>query len=238
MVRNLRIVGHGVVAACVLVGSGTGMSGAQSACADLGGTVDPDQICNVHTVTSTYTLDVSFPVDYPDQQPLTDYLTERRDQFVDYAQAYPPTGRPVPYQLRATATAYRSGTPTGGTQSLVFEIADDTGLANVGEPATSYQAFTYDLSKGAPITFNTLFTPGTKPVDVQRASQSGGAATALPPVDSFGVQAYQNFAITNDAVIFFFGHDSVHHDGPQHISVPRTELASLLASATPPAVSR
>ncbi len=238
MVRNLRIVGLAVVAACVLVGSGTGMSGAQSACADLGGTVDPDQICHVQTVTSSYTLDVSFPVDYPDQQPLTDYLTQQRDQFVDYAQTYPPTGRPVPYQLTAMATAYRSGTPTAGTQSLVFEIADDTGLANVGEPATSYQAFTYDLSKGAPITFNTLFRPGTKPVDVQRASQNGGAATALPPVDNIGVQPYQNFAITDDAVIFFFGHDSVHNDGPQHISVPRTELASLLASATPPAVSR
>jgi hypothetical protein len=239
MFRNLRIVGHAVVAACVLLGwSGSGMAGAQSACADLGGTVDPDQICHVHTVASSYTLDVSFPVGYPDQQPLIDYLTQQRDQFVDYAQKYPPTGRPVAYRLTATGTAYRSGTPTAGTQSLVFDIADDTGAANVGEPATSYQAFTYDLSKGAPITFDTLFTPGTTPADVQRASQNGGAAAALPPVDNVGVQAYQNFAITDDAVIFFFGHDSVHQDGPQHVSVPRTELASLLASATPSAVSR
>jgi hypothetical protein len=49
------------------------------------------------------------------------------------------------------------------------------------------------------------------------------------PVDDFGVHAYQNFAITDDAVIFFFNHDILHEEGPPQVSVPRTELASLLA---------
>ena len=111
----------------------------------------------------------------------------------------------------------------------MFAIEDDTGAANVGEPATSCTSFNYDLSKGAPITFDTLFKPGTKPVDVQRASQNAGAASALPPFDDFGVDAYQNFAITDDAVIFFFGHNFLHEQGPPQVSVPRTELASLLA---------
>jgi hypothetical protein len=38
---------------------------------------------------------------------------------------------------------------------------------------------------------------------------------------------YQNFAITNDAVIFFFDHDFLQ-EGPHKVSVPRTELAPLL----------
>jgi hypothetical protein len=36
---------------------------APSACTDLGGTVGQDQTCQVHTATSDYTLDLSFPVD-------------------------------------------------------------------------------------------------------------------------------------------------------------------------------
>lgn len=54
-----------------------GTAGAQSACADLGATVDPNQICRGHIVTSDYTLDLSFPVSYPDEQALTDYLIRR-----------------------------------------------------------------------------------------------------------------------------------------------------------------
>jgi hypothetical protein len=229
MLGNLRLLGHAAVVACVLAGwSGTGTAGAQSACTDLGGTVHADEICRVHTTTSDYSLDFSFPVSYPDQQALTDFLTQRRDQEVDYAQKYPPSHRPVPYQLKATATAYRSGTPATGTQSLVFEIDDDTGAVNEAEPATSYTAFNYDLGKGAPITFDTLFKPGTKPLDVQRELEKRGPVV-LPPFDDFGVHAYQNFAITDDVVIFFFNHDILHEKGPQQVSVPRTELASLLA---------
>ena len=42
---------------------------------------------------------------------------------------------------------------------------------------------------------------------------------------------YQNFAITDDALIFFFGQGQWlgEDTGPQQVSVPRTELASLLA---------
>jgi hypothetical protein len=44
---------------------------AQSACAEIGGTIDPDQTCHLHSAMPTYTLDFRFPVDYPDQQALT-----------------------------------------------------------------------------------------------------------------------------------------------------------------------
>lgn len=60
-------------AACVLTALFCGWTaGAQSACADLGGTVDAQQVCRGHIVT---TNDLSFPVGYPDQQPLTTPFT-------------------------------------------------------------------------------------------------------------------------------------------------------------------
>ena len=180
----------------------------------------------------SYTLDFSFPVSYPDQQALTDFLTHERNEEVDYAAQFPPaperlswSDAPGKYDLAVTGTAYRSGTPTSGTQSLLFDITDDTGVANEGRPKTSYKAFNYDLSKGAPITFETLFKAGTKALDVQRELEKRGRAVPPP----FFVDAYQNFAITDDAVIFFFDHDFLHQEGPQQVSVPRTELASLLA---------
>ena len=39
---------------------------------------------------------------------------------------------------------------------------------NVGgaHPQTYYQSFNWDVAKRAPITFDTLFKPGTKPLDV------------------------------------------------------------------------
>jgi hypothetical protein len=228
MFGNLRVLG--LVAACVLVGwSGTATAGAQSACADLGGTVDPARICHVHSATSDYTLDVSFPVDYPDQQALTDYLTRDRDRFVNWVAQNGPNGRGRPYEHVVTAKGYGSGTPASGTQSLVLEIEDDTGAAHQGHPDTSFKAFNYDLGKGVAITFDTLFKPGTNPLAVLNPivqHQFG-----MPPSGDPGVDAYRNFAITDDAVTFYFGEDQVIRDnnGPHQISAPRTELASLLA---------
>jgi hypothetical protein len=133
MFGNLRLLGQVALAACIMVGwSGTGTAGAQSACADLGGTVEPDQICHVHTSGSGYTIDFSFPVDYPDQQPLADYLTQERDRFVNFAAQKPPR-RDWPYDYEAKGMTYRSGTPASGTESLVLALYTDRGA----HPVTS-----------------------------------------------------------------------------------------------------
>jgi hypothetical protein len=232
MFRNVRLLGQAAAAACVLVGwSGTGTAGAQSACADLGGTVGPDQICHVHSTGSSYTVNVNFPVGYPDQRALTDYLTHDRDQFVTYVTQLPPRND-LPYDLEANGTSYRSGTAASGTESVVLEVYNESGGAH---PVTSYKAFDYDLSKHVPITFDTLFKPGTNPQAVldpivQRELEKRGH-TITQPFNVLGAKSYQNFAITDDAVIFFFGQGVLlaEVDGPLEVSVPRSELASLLA---------
>ena len=214
----------------VLVGaSATGIAAAQSACADLGGMVDPNQICHVHSATSTYTIDLGFPIDYPDQQPLADYLTQQRDGFIRFSELPAARDWGAPYQLLAEGQTYRSV----GTQSLVLRMGQDA----QPHPVAWYKAFNYDLGKHAPITFDTLFKPGTSPLDivypaVQRAAQKR-SGSATPPTLNGGldVDNYQNFAITDDAVIFFFGQGQLlsHADGQFEASVPRAELSSVLA---------
>jgi hypothetical protein len=208
-------------------------TGAQPGCADLGGTVDADQICHVKSAASNYFIDMSFPLDYPDQQAVTDLLTDERDRFLDWMGDFgPQQRRNQPYQLVVTAKTYRSGTPTAGTQSLVAEISDDTGAAHQGHPNTTFKALNYDLTKRAPITFDTLFKPGTNPLEVLNPIVQRELVHGLDyQVNDLNMHTYRNFAITDDAVIFFFGHDEVVRDnnGPHQVSVPRADLAPLLA---------
>jgi hypothetical protein len=164
--RNLLAALAGAAAIVGAAACGTPAASSQSACAGLGGTVDADQICHVHSATASYTLDMSFPLDYPDQQALTDFLTQDRDEFVNWIAETRGDGRNRPYLHDVTAKNYRSGTPDSGTQSLVLEIDDDTGAAHEGHPNTFFKAFNYDLNKHAPITFDTLFKPGANPLHV------------------------------------------------------------------------
>ncbi len=162
--------------------TGATAAAAQSACVDLGGTVGHDQICGVHTSNPTYTLDITFPNDYPDQQALTAYLTQARDGFVNVSEM--PGSYNLPYELDAKGTGYRTDTSTGGTRSVVFTMWQNVGGAH---PQTWYKSFNWDLGKKAPITFDTLFKPGTKPLDViypaveQYLQKQQGLIDGIPP---------------------------------------------------------
>jgi hypothetical protein len=226
MVRVLHVL-RAAVAACVLVGvAATGTAGAQSACENLGGTVGPDHTCHARTVTSGYTLDLSFPTTYPDQQPLTEYLIKTRDGFADFAQL--PPDHDWSYSLLVKSTTYQSGPPDSGTQSVVLRLSQD---ANP-RPVTYYKAFNYNLDTQAPIALDTLFEPGARPLDVvfpavrrelEKRWQPEVLASMLGPASD---STFENFALTDDAVIFFIGQGQLlgHPDGPLEVTVPRTEL--------------
>ncbi|MBS1694555.1 MAG: DUF3298 domain-containing protein [Actinobacteria bacterium] len=227
----------GFLAALVAAGTlapwpGVAVASAQAACADLGGAVDATGVCRVHDTNPAYTLDFSFPDDYPDQQALIGYLTQTRDGFVNVSDM--PGAWNLPYVLDANGTGYRSGTPTRGTRSVVFEVYQNVGGAH---PQTWYKAFNHDLATGAPITFDTLFRPGTDALDVifpivqSELQKQTGIANPLAPGDGTDPAHYQNFAVTDDAVIFFFGQGEVLPSaaGATQASVPRAALAPLLA---------
>lgn len=221
-----------LVAGVLACTTGTSTAAAQSTCADLGGAVGPDGICRVHAANSTYTLDMSFPNGYPDQQALTPYLTQTRDGFINVSEM--PGAWNLPYVLDAKGTGYRSGPAASGTQSVVFEVYQNVGGAH---PQTWYKAFNWDAAKNAPITFDTLFKSGTKPLDVifpavvRDLEKETGTTTSIPQSEGLDPANYQNFALTDDALIFFFGQGELLSEsaGAVQASIPRTTLAPLLA---------
>ena len=229
--RILRVAAI-LVAGVLACSTGISTAAGQSACADLGGSVGPDGICTVHAANPTYTLNFSFPNDYPDQAALTGYLTQARDGFINVADN--PDAYNLPYELDAKGAGYSSGSPTGGTQSVVFTMWQNVGGAH---PQTYYQSFNWDVDKRAPIKFDTLFKPGTKPLDLiypaveQDLQKQQGVIDGIPPSVGLDPNKYQNFALTDDAVLFFFSQGELFAEaaGPVQASVPRSTLAPLLA---------
>jgi len=230
-IRRLAVAATAALVCATAFSASTAAQPGAPGCVDFGGTVAADQTCRVHTETSTYTIDMSYPLNYPDQQALGDFLRGDRDEFVDFIVQTRP--RDWPYEHELTPHSYRSGTSTSGTQSVVFEMYDDTGA----HPVTGFKAFNYDLGTHTAITFDTIFKPGADPVAaldpiVQRFMDRHWEGYERPaPQNTLGAKVYQNFAITDDAIIFYIGQGMwlPEVDGPQRVSVPRSELASVLA---------
>jgi hypothetical protein len=189
----------------------------------------------VHAANSTYTLDMRFPLDYPDEQALTDYVSQTRDGFVSVAQTSSQTSgtRDVPYQMEVTSEQFHSGQPPGGTRSVVVKLFEDLGGPR---PSTSYKGFNYDLGAKKPITFDTLFAPNTKPLDaiypiVQReVGRQTGFGAAILPGSGLDSSHYQNFAITDDELIFYFAPGELlpaSIAGAAQVHVPRNAVPPL-----------
>lgn len=223
-----------VFAAASVVGWPTAPSAlaAPSTCASLSGMVDASQTCQIKRTEAGYTLDISFPVDYPDQQAILDYVRQTRDGFVNVAKS--PGPQVKPYELDTTATKYSSSAPPRSTQSIVFKTFQDVGGAH---PQTFYKSLNWDAVAHKPITIDTLFNPGAQPFPVilpivqgELSRQTGLPVLILPGV-GLDPNTYRNFAITNDALIFFFGQGEVLSEsaGALQVSVPRASLDSMLA---------
>jgi hypothetical protein len=224
-----------ILAALLATGALVGLSGgpvaaADPSCTGMGGTLEAGQMCHVHTGNATYMIDMTFPTDYPDQQALNDYLSQNRDGFVNVAQSS--GSRDMPYQMNVTSEQLSSGQPPHGTRSVVLKVFEDLGGPR---PSTTYKSFNYDLDKQQPITFDTLFPPNSKPLDaiypiVQRAvEKENGLGVAILPSVGLDPSHYQNFAITDDAVIFYFAPGELlpSFAGTSQARVPRNAIPPL-----------
>jgi hypothetical protein len=212
--------------------SAPAVANAASSCTDFGGTVGANQTCVVHVSNSTYTLDMNFPVDYPDEGALTNYVSQTRDGFVNVAQM--PGSRDLPYALDVKSTRYSSGSPTAGTSSVVLEVYQNVGGAH---PTTWFQSFTYDLTNKVPVTFDTLFVPGSRPLDVifplvqADLQRQSGVTDPVDVGDGLNPQNYQSFALTDDGITFFFSQGGLTAEaaGTTKVSIPLAAVAPLLA---------
>jgi hypothetical protein len=237
------------LAASVLIGALVGVTdapaaGARSACAELGGNIQSGNVCRVYLDTPNYTIDVRFGTDYPDDQAVTVFLTQQRDRVISAAQA--PGASDLPYEMNVSSESFSSGQrfgttqaelgygqPPHGTETLVVKLDDAMKGAPVG---FRYKTFNYDLNQNRPVTFANLFAPGTNPIDTlypivatDLERQLLYRNFKLAPAVGHDPSHYQNFAITDDAVIFFFnaGELVTQESGDLRTAVPRASLPPL-----------
>ncbi|CAN5371829.1 RsiV family protein [soil metagenome] len=225
------------IAAAMLSAVAIGMSGTATA-APL---IDPQGICTMHDDTGncwlaaggpSVDIDVKIPASDPQEQAIVDYAGKVVDDFnADTQLGTLDNPRPL-QELEVTTTSYTSGTPEAGTHTVVLEVYRNVGAAY---PMTWYKSFTYNNAAKAPITFDTLFRPGTTPLDTllpivqQQMSATAGQPITIDPATGLDPANYQDFAITDDAVIFFFGKNQMHPAyGATAVSVPRSAIATLL----------
>ena len=135
---------------------GSPMAHAADVCADFGGAVEQDGLCRVQVTNPNYTLKMSFPVGFPDQAAVNDFLSQTRNGFLNETQT--PNFANVPYELDMTGSLWASDT----TRSVAFEVYQDLGGAH---PNIWYQSFNYDTVRNRPITFADLFAPGVNPMN-------------------------------------------------------------------------
>lgn len=201
-------------------------------CSDVDGVLGPDNVCTIAQTDPAYTLNIKFPANFPDPKPVIEYVKQTRDGFLNVAKS--PDFRGMPYELDTTTVQYSSAVPPRGTQSVVFTTYQNVGGAH---PQTFYKSFSWDQAYRKPITFEKLFREGVDPLPVifpvvqaDLARQSGIPDPVLPDA-GLDPANYQNFAITNDAVIFFFSQGELLPEsaGAVQVSVPRATVAPLLA---------
>ncbi|MDX1889076.1 esterase [Mycolicibacterium sp. 050158] len=224
-----------VSAVATLGWSGVGVAAAAPAppkCTDLGGVVDANQICQIQASDPGYSLTIGYPVDYPDAQAVFDYVKETRDGFLNVAKT--PDFRTMPYELDTTETEFSSSVPPHGTQSVVFKTYQGVGGAH---PSTFYKAFNWDQGLRKPITIDTLFRKGTAPFPVifplvqAEVNKQLGQPVTMTQEAGLDPASYQNFAITNDSLIFFFSQGDVLPEaaGALQVAIPRGPVDAMIA---------
>src|SRR5690625_1485642 len=222
-------------------------------CAELHGG-NTGRTCEIQLSDPGYHVDISMPLNYPDQQPLAEYIAKTRDAFLNSAKSGAPGS--TPSELRIKSKEYTSSIPPRGTQSVVFTVDQNLGGA---QPQTTYKAFNWDQTYRKPITYaaapddkehaplwqvddplKTVAPIVQAELQQQLAPPSPDTATptaTTPPPLAFAQTAlydpasYQNFAVVNDGVIFFFDQGVLlpASAGALHVLVPRSAIDTMNA---------
>jgi hypothetical protein len=218
-------------AATLAFSSGAQASATPLKCADVSGVVDGAQMCHVQATDPAYALSIEYPIDYPDDAAVVDYVKQTRDGFLNVAKM---PGHDMPYELETTATQYNSAVPPRVTKSLVFKTFQDVGAVH---PQTFYKTFNWDDVGHKPITMANFFREGAQPfplilpVVAAELSKQLGQPVDIPPSVGLDPTKYENFAITNDAIIFFFSQGELLPEaaGAVQVSVPRAPIDPMIA---------
>ena len=236
MLRAPRMTSRATAVVVTLVlGSLSVPAGANAApknyCADLKGVVS-GAVCQIQLSDPGYTVTVNIPSSYPDMKAMADFVAQTRDAFLNVAKSSAP--RDAPYALDITSSTYNSAVPPRGQQSVVLKIYRNVGAAH---PETSYKSFVWDQTYRKPVTYETLWQPDKDPLPVvfpavqQVIAKQVASPVPIDPSAGLDPANYQNFAITNDGVIFFFSQGTLLPEaaGAAEALVPRSVIDPLLA---------
>ncbi|MFG1935327.1 RsiV family protein [Mycobacterium sp. NPDC048908] len=256
-----------LVAALAVFGSaGVATAAPKDYCAELKGG-NTGRTCEIQLSDPGYTVNISIPLDYPDQKSVADYIAQARDGFLNVAKSGAP--RDTPYELEITPTEYNSAVPPRGTQAVVFKVYQNVGGAH---PQTMYKAFNWDQSYRkaiiwtaapddknntplwrvddplkivAPIVQAELqkqlappappaappAQPGQAPTTPTTTTTTAPPPLPIAPAALYNPNNYQNFAVVNDGVIFFFDQGVLLPDaaGALQVLVPRSQIDPMIA---------
>ncbi len=256
-----------VAVAAISLSSGLAAAAPKDYCADLKG-ANTGSSCVIALSDPAYSVNISIPLDYPDQKSLADYISQTRDAFINTAKSGTPQG--TPSTLTITPMEYTSAIPPRGTQAVVFTVTQNIGAAS---PQTTYKAFNWDQSYRKAITYtaapddkqNTPLwrvddplktvapivqtelqqqlapppPPAAPPVTPTPTSTPTTTTTTTPPPPPlpfapgalYNPANYQNFAVVNDGVIFFFDQGVLlpASAGALHVLVPRSAIDPMIA---------
>lgn len=247
--------------AAIFGSSGVAVGAPKDYCADLKGG-NTGKTCEIQLSDPGYRVDISIPLDYPDQKSIADYISQTRDAFLNAAKSGAP--RNAPYELSIKPTEYTSSIPPRGTQAVVFKVDQNVGGAH---PQTAYKAFNWDQSYRKAIKYTAasddkLNTPlwrvddplktvapivqaelqqqlAPPPPPAQPGRSVAATPTITPPPPPLPIAQtalynpanYQNFAVVNDGVIFFFDQGVLLPDsaGALQVQVPRSAIDPMIA---------
>jgi hypothetical protein len=233
--RGRRIRSRQVIATMAIFASAIMFTGPATAGADAQlcnpSSVDANHMCHFDASGPLSDISMVFPANYPDEQTMIGYLTKTDDDF-NNARG-PLNTLKSPTALKVTGTRYSSGPQTTGTQSVVTEIYQNLGAAH---PLVWYKSFNYNQANQQPITFDALFQPGTQPLQailpiVQKTlADRYRAKVSIPPATGLEPANYQSFAITSDAIVFFFDQNALQPAmEATQVSVPRSAIAPMIS---------
>lgn len=254
--------------ATVVFSSGVAVAAPDDTCKDLKG-ISIGSTCEIQVSDPGYSVDISFPLDYPDLKSVAAYISQTRDAFLNVAKSGAP--RDAPYELTITPTEYLSQVPPRGTQGVVFTVYQDAGADG---PRTTFKSFNWDqayrkaiiytaapddrqntplwrvddpLTTVAPLVAADLQQqlapppPVAEPEETDTAEPSTTTTTPtttttaapLPIAQAalYDPANYQNFAVVNDGVIFFFDQGVLLPEsaGALQALAPRAEISPMLA---------
>ncbi|ORW65807.1 immunogenic protein MPB64 [Mycolicibacter senuensis] len=226
-------------------------------CAELKGG-NTGRTCEIQLSEPGYSVDISIPLNYPDQKPIAEYVAQTRDTFLNSAKSGAP--RSAPYELSIKPTEYTSSIPPRGTQAVVLTVNQNVGGA---QPQTTYKAFNWDQTYRKAITYAAApddkehaplwqvddplrtvapiveaelqqqLAPPPAPPEQPTTTTTSTAPAPLPFAQTalYDPANYQNFAVINDGVIFFFDQGVLlpASAGALHVLVPRSAIDPMIA---------